>query len=112
MQMMQEEINRMRIEIASLTAAKSELEAIKAEMAAKELEASQAMAKAFAERQGLNAEDENVAKAIAEVDYKMIAELTMNIASEEVKPVVIASIVNDGFEMKDGKWDDLLAVAK
>lgn len=111
MECMQEEINRLRVELAAAAAAKAELEAIKAEMAAKELETQQAMAKAFAEKQGLDVEDETVCKAIAEVDYKMIAELSMKCDDISFKHenVVVASIVNDGFEIKGGKYDDLLA---
>lgn len=50
---------------------------MKAEKMAAQMEQDRAAAKAFAEKQGLDSSDETVAKAIAELDYKMIAELTM-----------------------------------
>lgn len=105
---LQNEIDRLRVELAASEAAKAELEALKAEMVARELEKQQAVAKAFAEKQGLNAEDEAVAKAIAELDYKMLAELSM--AQENDAPaVVVASMVTDGIEIKGDKYDYLLA---
>lgn len=114
MECMQQEINRLRVELAGAAAAKAELEAIKSEMAAKELEREQAMAKAFAEKQGLDSEDQVVSKAIAELDYKMIAELTMKNDKpvEKEQRIVVASIAGNGFEICGGKWDDLLASRK
>lgn len=72
------------------------------------------MAKAFAEKQGLDISDEAVTKAIAELDYKMIAELSMknDNAVPKQDAVVTASLAGDGFEIKGGKYDDLLAPRK
>ena len=113
LQCKQEEIDRLRVEIASLTAARDELEKIKSEMAAREMEANQAMAKAFAEKQGLDSAEEAVAKAIAELDYRAIAELVMSKESpvDTNEKIATASFMGDGFEMK-GRWDDLLAPRK
>lgn len=63
----------------------------------------------------MDVEDEAVAKAISEVDYKMIAELTMKDAKpaeQQQERIVIASLAGNGFEIRGGKWDDLLATRK
>lgn len=106
-----EKMAQMEAELNELRAAKAELDAIKAEMAAKEKVAAQATAKSFAEQQGLDCEDEKVMKAIAELDYKAIAEMSMEIAAAKTETVV-ASLVVDGFNMKGGKYDDILAPAE
>ena len=69
-------------------------------------------AKAFAEKQGLDVEDENVAKAIAEVNYEMIAELAMAETAkdaEETKNTVeitMASFVD--MEISNDEYGGLL----
>ena len=87
--------------------------ALSQEKAAAELAASQARAKCFAERQGLNVEDEKTSRAIAELDYKAIAEMAMehDAPKGDGGYAVASSLVTDGFEMKGGKYDDLLAPA-
>ena len=94
-----------------LKAAKAELETMKQEKAAAELAANQAKAKTFAEKQGLDVEDKDVAKAIAELNYQAIAEMCMANDKPDTPGVAVASIMTDGFEMKGGKYDDLLAVS-
>lgn len=62
---------------AELARVNAELQVFKDAKMAAELKVKQDKAKSFAEKQGLDVEDENVAKAIAEVNYEMIAELAM-----------------------------------
>lgn len=105
------EVDSLKAELARVQA---ELDTMKQEKMAAELEANRAVAKSFAEKQGLDVADEAVSKAIAELDYKMIAELSMKIekpVAEEAE-VIVASIAGDGFEMRGNKWEDLLAPRK
>ena len=102
----------MKAELEAAQSAVEELAEIKKAVAEKELAENQAKAKSFAENQGLNVEDENVAKAIADVDYRAIAEMTMIVEDKQEEMVAVASIVTDGFEMKAGRYDDLLESAK
>ena len=81
-------------------------------------------AKAFAEKQGLNADSEEVAKAIAELDYETLANLSMQMAEiavaetekqeEETKPAdevpawyQMASYVDMKIE-DNGEYGDML----
>lgn len=77
--------------ITELEAMKAELETIKAEQAAAELLAKQEKAKAFAEKQHLDVSDEAVAKAIAELDYEALANLSMSVEVTEPEAVAVAS---------------------
>ena len=104
-------IEELEASCEELKAAKAELETMKQEKAAAELAANQVKAKTFAEKQGLDVEDKDVAKAIAELNYQAIAEMCMANDKPETKGVAVASIMTDGFEMKGGKYDDLLAVS-
>lgn len=103
----------LRSQLEAAMKCKAELEQMKQEKAAAELAASQARAKCFAERQGLNVEDEKTSRAIAELDYKAIAEMAMehDAPKGDNGYAVASSLVTDGFEMKGGKYDDLLAPA-
>lgn len=87
-----------------------ELQAYKDAEAEKELTAKRCRAQAFAEKQGLDVTNEDVAKAIADVNYEMIAELAMKIAEEkapEVDPVVsMASFVD--MEISNDEYGGLL----
>ena len=76
------EIARLEAEIASLQADHEELEAIRAERRAQELLNRQNNARFFAEKQGLDVELEEVANAIAEVNYEKLANLAMESAKE------------------------------
>lgn len=103
----------LQCELDAALKCKAELDQMKQEKAARELAENQARAKCFAEQQGLNVQDETVSHAIAELDYKAIAEMCM--AKQEKQSdqtqTAIASVLTDGFEMKGGKYDDLLAPA-
>ena len=80
--------------------------------AAAELKVKQDKAKAFAEKQGLNVEDENVAQAIAEVNYEMIAELAMaettNEAEEEKKTIEITMASYVDMSLPNDEYGGLL----
>lgn len=106
-----EKIAQLEASCEELKAAKAELETLKQEKAAAELAANQAKAKTFAQKQGLDVEDKDVSKAIAELNYQAIAEMCMANDKPDGAGVAVASIVTDGFEMKGGKYDDLLAVS-
>lgn len=67
-------IVELETELARVTA---ELKVFQDAKMAAELQAKQDKAKAFAQKQGLNVEDEAVAHAISEVNYEAIAELAM-----------------------------------
>lgn len=67
-------IAELETELARVTA---ELKVFQDAKMAAELQAKQDKAKAFAQKQGLNVEDEAVAHAISEVNYEAIAELAM-----------------------------------
>lgn len=77
--------------IAELEVFKAELDTIKAEKEAAELLEKQNKAKAFAEKQHLDISDEAVAKAIAELDYEALANLSMSVENKEPEGVAVAS---------------------
>lgn len=96
---------------AELARVNAELQVFKDAKMAAELKVKQDKAKAFAEKQGLDTEDESVAKAIAEVNYEMIAELAMaetaNEAEEKkVVEVTMASYVD--MEIANDEYGGLL----
>lgn len=106
-----EEIKNLKASNEELKAAKEELDALKAAQEAEEQAKNQEKAAAFAKAQGLDTEDEKVAKAIADLDYKAICDLCMeHMNPEELGGIAVASLLTDGFAMKGGKYDDLLAV--
>lgn len=74
---------------AELARVNAELKEFQDAKMAAELQAKQAKAKAFAEKQGLNIEDEAVARAVSDVNYEAIAELVM--ASEKNEKVDASS---------------------
>ena len=97
---------------AELARVNAELQVFKDAKMAAELKVKQDKAKSFAEKQGLDVEDENVAKAIAEVNYEMIAELAMAETAkdaEETKNTVeitMASFVD--MEISNDEYGGLL----
>ena len=96
---------------AELARVNAELQAYKDAQMAAELKVKQAKAKAFAEKQGLDVEDENVARAIAEVNYEAIAELAMAEASDEEEEktsmeITMASYVD--MEISNDEYGGLL----
>ena len=76
------QIARLEAELESLRADHIELEGIRAERRAQELAARQSNARFFAEKQGLDVESEEVANAIAELDYEKLATLAMETNKE------------------------------
>ena len=97
---------------AELARVNAELQAYKDAQMAAELKVKQAKAKAFAEKQGLDVEDENVAQAIAEVNYEMIAELAMaNVADEsenEKKTIEITMASYVDMDISNDEYGGLL----
>ena len=97
---------------AELARVNAELQAFKDAKMAAELKVKQDKAKAFAEKQGLNVEDENVAQAIAEVNYEMIAELAMaetaNEAEEEKKTIEITMASYVDMSLPNDEYGGLL----
>lgn len=97
---------------AELARVNAELQAYMDAQMAAELKVKQAKAKAFAEKQGLDVENENVAQAIAEVNYEMIAELAMAETAEEaekeknVMEITMASYVD--MEIHNDEYGGLL----
>ena len=84
-------IAELEAELARVTA---ELKVFQDAKMAAELQAKQAKAKAFAQKQGLNLEDEAVANAVAELNYEAIAELAMaSEQKEEETPAAPAPVV-------------------
>lgn len=77
--------------IAEYEAMKAELDAIKAEREAAALLEKQNKAKAFAEKQNLDVTDEAVAKAIAELDYETLANLSMSVENTKTEEIAVAS---------------------
>lgn len=78
----------MDAEIERLRAVEAELSAINAAKEAEELAAKQDKARMFAEKQGLNTQDDAVASAVKSLDYQAIAELAMAQYPAAEKPVV------------------------
>ena len=78
----------MDAEIERLRAVEAEYAAISAAKEAEELAAKQDKARIFAEKQGLNTQDEAVASAVKSLDYQAIAELAMAQYPVVEKPVV------------------------
>lgn len=70
-------IAQLYAQIEVLNAEHAELEAIRAERKAQELANRQNTARNFAEKQGLDPEAEDVASAIAELNFEKLAELAM-----------------------------------
>lgn len=103
-------------QIAELTEIKGKYDAMIAEEQARELAEKQAKAKAFAEKQGLNVEDTEVAEAIRTLNFTTIAEMSMAEEQEEEKEepakqtITLASFVE--MEISDDKYGGLLSRKK
>lgn len=80
----------MDAEIERLRAVEAELAAINAAKDAEEKARNEEKARLFAEKQGLNTQDEAVASAVKSLDYKAIAELAM--AQEPAIPTPSVSV--------------------
>lgn len=109
-------IAELETKIAELEQIKVQYDEIIAEREAKALAEKQAKARAFAEKQGLNAEDTAVAEAIKNLDYTKIAELSMAEEQEEaqtepvVQTITLASFVE--MDVSDDKYGGLLSRKK
>ena len=107
-----EVIAELRQRIAELEEAKAELDKIKEERRQAEIAEKRNRAKTFAEAQGLNPEDENVAVAIAELDWEKIASLSMDKATkpethEDRADIVLANYIET--EICGSKYGDILS---
>ena len=108
----QAKIAELETKIAELEQIKAQYDQIIAEREAKALAEKQAKAKAFAEKQGLDTEDADVAEAVLALDYTRIAELSMaeEHAEEKAEPaaptITLASFVE--MEVSDDKYGGLL----
>lgn len=103
-------IAELEAELARVTA---ELKVFQDAKALAELQAKQARAKAFAEKQGLDVADEAVANAIAEVNYEMIAELAMQMteSGEANTPAPVVEVSMASFvdmDISDEEYGGLL----
>ena len=87
-----------------------EAEKLKAEKEAAELAAKQQELTAFAEVQGMDVKAENVASAIAELDYAALIAEANKVRKNEVKPTVAAYALTSGLTVK-GEYGDLLEKA-
>lgn len=95
------EIESLRNELTGLQEMKAEYDRMKAEAQEAELKAKQAKAKAFAEMQGLDIEQEKVSTAIAELNYEMLASISMETKdSDNGKNELSYSMVSE-IEIKD-----------
>lgn len=97
--------------IKVLEQCEAELNKLKSEIAAAELKKEQDKASNFAQKQGLDVNDEKVAKAINDVDYKAIASLVMEKEPEEKKNengVAIASFTMTEGMTISGEYGGLL----
>lgn len=109
-------IAELETRIAELEQVKAQYDEIIAEREAQVLAEKQAKARAFAEKQGLNADDTAVAEAIKELDYTKIAELSMAEEKEEAneepakQTITLASFVE--MEVSDDKYGGLLSRKK
>ena len=81
-----DQIAEMEHQIAELKEIEAKYNAMIAEAEEKALAEKRVQARAFAEKQGLNAEDTAVAEAIEKLDYAKIAELTMAQAETAEEP--------------------------
>lgn len=105
-------IAELEAKVSELEQIRAEYDQIKAEKAAAELAEKQSRAKAFAQRQGLDVEKEEVARAIAELNYEAIASLSMDIAKDaDEKQVRVAGFVGGNMKIDD-KYGDLLSSVK
>ena len=87
-----------------------EAEKLKAEKEAAELAAKQQELTAFAEAQGLDVKTENVASAIAELNYAALIAEANKVKKNDVKPTVAAYALTSGLAVK-GEYGDLLEKA-
>ena len=95
---------------AVLDSFKVEAEKLKAEKEAAELATKQQELTAFAEAQGLDVKAEDVAFAIAELNYAALIAEANKVKRNEAKPTVAAYALTSGLAVK-GEYGDLLEKA-
>ena len=100
-------IAELEAQVSQLEPFKAEAEALKAEKAAAELAAKRQELSAFAEAQGLDVKAENVASAIAELNYAALIAEANRAKKAEAKPTVAAYALTSGLAVK-GEYGDLL----
>lgn len=93
---------------AELARVNAELQQFKDAQAAAELKVKQGEIKAFAEAQGLSAEDDAVKTAIAEVNYEAIAKLAMAKAAEKPKTPEVSVAGFVAMEISNSEYGGLL----
>lgn len=101
-------IVELEAQLESMQADHLELEAIRAERRAQELANRQNNARTFAEQNGLDVEAEEVANAIAELNFEKLAELAMSINKEvttEATISVVASMNVGAESLRDRLFD-------
>lgn len=109
------QIAQLEAELEMLRAEHMELEAYRAAQRAQELQAKQTTVRVFAEKQGLDTNDEEVSKAIAELDYEKLVNLSMEglqteqIASASAETQVTSSFIGSESMSVDGKYARVLA---
>lgn len=109
------QIAQLEAELEMLRAEHMELEAYRAAQRAQELQAKQTTVRVFAEKQGLDTNDEEVSKAIAELDYEKLVNLSMEglqteqIASASAEAQVTSSFIGSESMSVDGKYARVLA---
>lgn len=103
-------IAELEAQVSQLEPFKAEAEALKAEKAAAELAAKRQELSAFADAQGLDVKAENVASAIAELNYAALIAEANRVKRNDVKPTVAAYALTSGLAVK-GEYGDLLEKA-
>ena len=103
-------IAELEAQVSQLEPFKAEAEKLKAEKEAAEIAAKQQELTAFAEAQGMDVKAENVASAIAELNYAALIVEANKVRKNEVKPTVAAYALTSGLTVK-GEYGDLLEKA-
>ena len=101
-------IAELEAKVAELEPMKAELENMKAEKEAAILAEKQNKAKSFAERLGLDVENDDVKNAIASLNYEALASLDEGVKPSAEEKITLASFaMTSGMEIDD-KYGDLL----
>jgi len=109
------QIAQLEAELEVLRAEHAELEAYRAAQRAQALQMRQNTVRVFAEKQGLDLENEEVAQAIAELDYEKLVNLSMaetqteQIASASADSNITSSFIGSETMSVDGKYARVLA---
>lgn len=95
-------------QLAGYASMKAELETYRAEAAEREREQKVSKAEAYAKKLGLDVENENVRKAISELNYEALADLVMEIQEPEKTEIAVSSIVSDMKIADEGTYGGLI----